>query len=93
MLNKFFRVVENLEASINSKTYKTTQPRVLDDYDFDSFQTSAKARRNTRTIDEIKLLLRRKNFVRMRRLEKDFKWLQKEFIKLNLNPEDARYIL
>jgi hypothetical protein len=37
--------------------------------------------------------LRHKNPVRVHRLRKDFKWMQKEMKKLGRNPEDARWLL
>lgn len=38
-------------------------------------------------------ILRQKNFVRMSRMEKDFRWMKREMKKMGLNPEDARYLL
>jgi hypothetical protein len=46
-----------------------------------------------RTKQEITRYLSGKNPVRMRRLRKDFKWMQKMMVKLELNPEDARWLL
>ena len=46
-----------------------------------------------RTVQDVRILVRKVNFVRWHRLQKDFAWLQKEMKKMDLNPEDARYIL
>jgi len=46
-----------------------------------------------RTIQDVRALVRNRNPVRWRQLQKNFKWVQKEMRKLGLNPEDARYLL
>ena len=46
-----------------------------------------------RTADAIRLELRRRNYVRYWRLQRDFKWMQKEMKRMGLNPEDARNLL
>lgn len=38
-------------------------------------------------------LMARRNKWRWRRLNRDYKWLEKEMKKLGLNPEDARFLL
>ena len=46
-----------------------------------------------RTIQDVRALVRNRNPVRWRQLQKNFKWVQKEMRKMGLNPEDARYLL
>lgn len=46
-----------------------------------------------RTIEETRKRLTILNAVRMARIQKDFRWMQKQMKNMGLNPEDARYLL
>lgn len=43
--------------------------------------------------EDIIAILTQKNFVRVRRLQKDYRWMQKQLIKMGRNPEDAKWLL
>ena len=45
------------------------------------------------TFGALRLSLVAKNWVRMRRLDKDFAWMQKQLKKMNVDPEAARWLL
>lgn len=92
-MSNFFRKMERLEASLMSSTYKRTAPRGLNDNDFDGFDVAVAARRRPRNVDQIEAVLKAKNPVRWRRIHSDYRWMQREFRKLGLNPDDAKELL
>lgn len=91
--DSFFRSMERLESRMKSSTYKQGSPASLTDSDFDGFEVAVKARRGPLTTEQIIATLKRKNAVRWRRLHKDYRWMQREFKKMGLNPDDAKELL
>jgi hypothetical protein len=73
------------------------QRRRLTDQDHLDWQTAqdlgAIRKPKPQTIQEVKQLLTWKDPMRMRRMRKDFAWMEKQLAKMGLNPEDARYLL
>lgn len=72
------------------------KPRDLTDEDrlaWDDALDQRARKTKPETLDDIRALIRHRNPIRWRNLQKDYRWVQKEMKKLGLNPEDARYIL
>jgi len=91
---RFYRFVERMEAQQRQKTYKTTPPRTMDDVDYDLIDVAVRARRHPiGSQEEIVRYLNSKNPVRVARMRRDFKWCQKHYRRLGLNPEDAVHLL
>lgn len=67
--------------------------RLLTDNDIDSFNEAADQRKPQRTQTNIIEALRKKDGHRMWRLQRDYRWMQKQMKKMGLNPEDARWLL
>ncbi len=73
--------------------YKGVAPARATAAEIESFFDEAQSKPfNPRTRNELRAWMQALNFVRWRRLEKDFAWMQREMKKLGLNPEDARWL-
>lgn len=72
-----------------------SNPRDLTPEDRESWYDAASQRpeANERTIENLKLLIRNRNPVRWWRIRNDYKWLQREMLRLGMSPEDARFLL
>ena len=74
----------------------SNQRRDLTDEDrlaWDEAQDQRMRKTKPETLDDIRALIRHRNPIRWRQVQKDYRWVQKEMKRLGLNPEDARYIL
>jgi len=84
-------------AFIMGQHKRLTQPRDLTDRDIVSWDDALNTREggSTRpqTMEEVRTILRRKDPIRWRRIKRDRKWIEKQMLKLGLNPEDARFLL
>lgn len=81
------------QSSWWEKIKAATEPKLDEpDYAFMFDDTNTEPPRS-RTRDEIARMIERKNPVRWRYLKRDFKWAQKQAVKLGLNPEDVRWLL
>lgn len=72
------------------------QPRNLTAHDRAGWADALEERAKTikpATVRDVQILMRNRNPVRWARLQKDFRWLQKEMQRAKLNPEDARFLL
>lgn len=74
----------------NSRTGRA--PRNLNEDDVSGWMKAAEKPIGPVTQDDLRRHMRRVNFVRWRRLQKDFRWMMREMKKLGLNPEDARWL-
>lgn len=83
-----FRLIERSFQS------RSNERRILDDFDYDSFDTAANERRGPYPSKAaIETDLRRINRRRYNRLKRDYKWAGKVFKRLGLNPDDVRWLL
>lgn len=84
-------------AFIMNQHKRLTQPRDLTDRDVVSWDDALNTREGgttrPQTIEEVRTLLRKKDPVRWWRIKRDHRWMQKQMLKLGLNPEDARFLL
>lgn len=70
--------------------------RPLTEDDVSDFERAAADRDKTmkpKTRDQVRSAMFAKNPVRMARIESDFRWMQRQMKKFDLNPEDARHVL
>lgn len=89
-------IKQAVQDAEDAKNIRSSNPRDLTEYDRAGWADAQDAREaavTPRTVNSAQRLIRQRNPVKYRRLEKDFKWLQKEMVRIGLNPEDARYIL
>lgn len=93
MRGDIFRFADRMEAAIMGNRWKSTGPDYLGESDIASFETATRARRVPKNKEEILLHLKQKNPVRMYRMKRDFRWMQRQMKKMGLNPEDARELL
>lgn len=80
-------------SDVLSQPFENTGPRKLTDEDFDAWEVASNSRMPERTRENVRALIRQRNPVRWNRMQRDLKWVAKEMEKINLNPEDARYII
>lgn len=77
--------------------YRGVPPRELWEGDYDGFFKAASTPNRDepkgKTRDGIRARLLLDNPIRWRRLQRDYRWLEKRMKKLGANPEDARFIL
>lgn len=78
---------------VNNTDREGPGPWALSTDDIESFHDAADHRKGPLTQDQIISVLKLRNWVRWHRLQSDFKWLQKQYKKMGLNPDDARYLL
>lgn len=67
-------------------------PRPLSGVDITAFIEAAESK-PPRGVPEMRRYVQLKNPVRWRRMQRDFRWMQRKMKKLGLNPEDARWLL
>lgn len=78
------------------RQYKYGDRAPLSEADVDSFITASETKPNKKVVsskEDIISHMKKSNWVRYRRLQKDYKWLQGRMRELGLNPEEARWIL
>lgn len=76
--------------------YKYGDLASLTPADYDSFEKSTEAKPSKRVInsrEDILAFAKAQNWVRLKRLKKDYAWLQLQCKKLGLNPDEARWLL
>lgn len=73
--------------------YKGRAPRQLTDRDFAAWNRAASHQRGGMTKLQIQRRMQSYNFVRWNRLRRDYRWLQREMVRMGLNPEDASSLL
>jgi hypothetical protein len=88
--SEYNRLAELQARSIPSED---NSQAVLTESDVDSFLKAADERTKPKSIEQVREILRRKNPVRMARLQSDSRWLRRQMKKMGLNPEDARWLL
>ncbi len=86
-------VSEGFKEGMGRNITSHSSRRPLTEQDFDGFRAAADERPKPRTIEDIRRRLTERNFVRMNRLQKEYRWMQREMKKMGLNPEDARWVL
>lgn len=76
------------------RSHATPRPVTEDEYD-SWFAAAMEQDEPPKHLNRNQLLaaLRLRNPVRMRRLRKDYAWMQRQLKKLGANPEDARWLL
>jgi hypothetical protein len=72
-----------------------SDPRPLAPSDIVSWDIAASERPSgpARTMDRVKRDLINRNPVKWRRLQKEYRYFQKQMEKMGLNPEDVRFLL
>lgn len=93
MFDKVFRTFDRMEADLNGDTWKRTGPSKLNDQNISDFDLATRARKPLRNKEDIWAELKSRNPVRVNRLQRDYRWVQKQMKKMGLNPEDARELL
>ena len=82
------------EQYIASGRPKNPPPRHLTDADRGAFFDAATEQPpRPRTIEQARLAIRNRNPVRWRRLQKEYRWMTKQAVKLGISPEEARWLL
>jgi hypothetical protein len=71
------------------------RPRQLTDQDVHNWTAASRNMKPPRAYDVLSLraYMSAKNRRRWERLQKDFRWVQRQMDRLGANPEDARWIL
>jgi hypothetical protein len=82
--------MDRLEAGLNGDAWKRNGPQYLGEQDIGSFDTATRARKPIRNQEDIWDYLKTKNPVRVHRMRKDYRWMQRQIKKIGLSPEDAR---
>lgn len=88
---------ENVKHFFQYAKYRTSPPRPASDEDragwFAAAETQTKQKPAMGTREQIRGYLFSMNPVRMRRIQRDYRWMQRQMQKAGLNPEDARWLL
>lgn len=71
------------------------RPRDLTDQDRLEWDIAldSQPRGKPKTLEQARAILKARNRLRWWGMQRDYKWLQKEMLKMGLNPEDARFML
>lgn len=91
---RLYRAAERMEMNQRAKSYKTNERRTLTEDDMFLYDVAVRQRRRPiGSQDEIIKYLNSKNPVRLRRMRADYRWCQKQYKRLGLNPEDVVNLL
>lgn len=76
-----------------AKTIRSNERRLLTRDDVDGWNKAADQRKPAMTREQIIAYVESRNSHRWWRIQHDYKWLQKQMVKMGLNPNDARELL
>ena len=96
-MDELMRRIKAALDAFGAPTAPDTQMRRPTEAEWSGWDTALDARvtraSGPSSFDDVRQLIRYRNPVRWHNLQKDFKWVQKQMVRMGLNPEDARYIL